>query len=393
MQASQFKDHLVNQLIPFWNNLEDKENGGFYGYVDKDLRIEKKASKGVIINSRILWFYSAAYQLLKDEELLHKADQAYAFLKEHCYDQLNGGVYWSLTYDGKPLDSIKHTYNQAFAIYALSEYYMASANKEALELTYEIYELIEGKCRDKDGYLESFAVDFTFDPNNDKLSENGVMAQRTMNTLLHVLEAYTNLYKADHNQKVKENLKTIINIFETKIYDSDNRRMKVFFDKEYNSLIDLYSYGHDIETSWLMDKTKEVLDDDEYSTIILKMTDLMVSEVLKHAYDENTHALFNECENGINDKKKVWWVQAEAVIGFYNAYQKMPERNDFHEASAKIFDFIQKKMIDQRCGEWYENILPDGTTDLSRGIVHEWKGPYHNGRMCIEMYRRLSVTE
>ena len=393
MQAIQFKDHLVNQLIPFWNNLEDKENGGFYGYVDKDLRIEKKAAKGVIINSRILWFYSAAYQLLKDEELLHKADQAYAFLKEHCYDQLNGGVYWSLTYDGKPLDSIKHTYNQAFAIYALSEYYMASANKEALELAYEIYELIEGKCRDKDGYLESFAVDFTFDPNNDKLSENGVMAQRTMNTLLHVLEAYTNLYKADHNQKVKEKLKTIINIFETKIYDSNNRRMKVFFDKEYNSLIDLYSYGHDIETSWLMDKTREVLDDEEYSSRILKMTDSMASEVLKYAYDENIHALFNECENGINDEKKVWWVQAEAVIGFYNAYQKMPKRKDFQDASARIFDFIQEKMIDPRCGEWYENILPDSTVDLSRGIVHEWKGPYHNGRMCMEMYRRLSVTE
>ena len=239
MRREQFLDHLTHNLIPFWNQLEDDAFGGFYGFMDKDLKVDPQADKGVILNSRILWFYSAAYRLLGEEDLRAKAEHAFRFLKEYCYDKRRGGVYWSVGYDGKPVDTTKHTYNQAFAIYALAEYYMATGDGDGLLLAYDLYRIIEEKCRDAAGYLEAFRVDFTPDDNNEKLSENGVMAGRTMNTLLHVLEAYTNLYQADHYEPVAGKLKEIIDLFETKVYDREKGRLQVFFDLEYHSLIDL----------------------------------------------------------------------------------------------------------------------------------------------------------
>ena len=389
MEKRQFEEHLKNNLIPFWNGLKDEQYGGFYGYMDENLTVDKNADKGVILNSRIMWFYSAAYELSGDETLLQNAKHAFKFLKEHCFDKRLGGVYWSVTHDGKPVDTIKHTYNQAFAIYALSEYYMASHDNDALIIAYDLFRTIEEKCRDEKGYLESFLVDFTLDSENEKLSENGVTADRTMNTLLHVLEAYTNLYKADGYEPVAKKLYEITDIFEEKIFDKEKGRMRVFFDMDYNPIIDLYSYGHDIETSWLLDKTADVLNDAVYAKKIHAMTDVMADKVQKYAYDKRLHALYNECENGVDDKKSVWWVQAEAVVGFYNAFSKNPDRTDYEITAEEIFSFIMERLVDQRCGEWYENILPDGTADLSRGMVHEWKCPYHNGRMCIEMCRRL----
>ena len=389
MERKQFEKQLKNNLIPFWSNLEDTEYGGFYGYVDKDLNVDKKADKGVLLNSRILWFFSAAYSLFKDEELLKKANAAYHFLTDYCYDTEYGGVYWSVTYDGKPVDTTKHAYNQAFAIYALSEYYLATGDEKSLKLAFELFGIIEEKCRDNDGYLEAFTVDFK-PGDNEKLSENGVIAGRTMNTLLHVLEAYSNLYKAEKNKTVADELKAIVDIFEAKVFDKELGRMRVFFDLEYNSLIDLYSYGHDIETSWLLDRAAEVLGDPEYTKKIHAMSDVLAEKVKEYAYDENAKALYNEAENGIVDKKFVWWVQAESVIGFYNSYQKCSERTDHKKTSEEIFSFILEKLIDPRCGEWFENILEDGSTDLGRGMVHQWKCPYHNGRMCIEMCYRLS---
>ncbi len=389
MERQQFEEHLKNNIIPFWGDLEDPEHGGFYGYVDSELQVDKKADKGVLLNSRILWFFSAAYTLIKDEKLLSKANTAYQFLTDCCYDKEMGGVYWSVTYDGKPVDTTKHTYNQAFAIYALCEYYMASGDEDSLKLAHELFKIIEDKCRDNDGYLEAFTRDYKPE-NNEKLSENGVIAGRTMNTLLHVLEAYSNLYKADKNETVADKLKTIVDIFETKIYDKDLGRMKVFFDLEYNSLIDLYSYGHDIETSWLLDRAAEVLEDPVYTDKIHAMSDVLAEKVKEYAYNADTKALYNEAENGVVDKKYVWWVQAESVIGYYNAFKKHPERSDYKNVSEDIFSFILEKFIDPRCGEWYENILEDGSADLGRGMVHQWKCPYHNGRMCIEMCYRMS---
>ena len=188
--AKEIEEELKQKLIPFWENLRDEENGGYYGYMGYDLKVQKDYEKGCILNSRILWFFANAYMTLGQKKLKEDADHAYAFLKEKCLDREYGGMFWSVTYDGKPADTTKHTYNQAFAIYALSSYYDATGNEEALEIARGLQKVIEERCTDEYGYLEAF--NRKFEPEeNDKLSENGVIAEKTMNTLLHVFEAYT----------------------------------------------------------------------------------------------------------------------------------------------------------------------------------------------------------
>lgn len=385
MFATEIKEHLVNDLIPFWQGLKDEENGGFYGYLSYDLKLDKKAVKGCILNSRILWFFSNAYMVLGDHSLLESATHAYQFLKEHCVDDEFGGVFWSLTYDGKPEDTTKHTYNQAFSIYALASYYDASKKPEALEIAWKLYDLVESKCKDEYGYLEAFTR--SFEPEeNDKLSENGVIAEKTMNTLLHVFEAYTELYRVTKEEKVAKQIYFMMDIIKDKVFNKEIGRQEVFFDRTWNTLIDLYSYGHDIETAWLVDRGLEVLDDEAYTNMLSPITKIITENIYNRAYID--HSLVNESENGVVDTTRVWWVQAEAVVGFLNGYQKQGDKK-FLDASVDIWNYIKKYFIDKRNGsEWFWSVKEDHTPD-EKPIVEPWKCPYHNGRMCFEVLRRM----
>lgn len=388
--------HLRQRLIPFWEGLTDMENGGFYGYMGYDLNIDRKYEKGCILNSRILWFFSNAYLLYRKDagaggetEFLKKlrraADHAWKFLQDCCVDREYGGVYWSVTYDGKPKDETKHTYNQAFAIYALSSYYDAAGDDEALRLAFDLQRLIEEKCTDEYGYLEAFSREF--EPvSNEKLSENGVLAEKTMNTLLHVFEAYTELYRVTGDERTAMRLCFMMDIFAEKVYHPALGRQEVFFDRTWRSLIDLYSYGHDIETAWLVDRGLEVLGDESYTARLAPIT----AEITKHIYDRAycDHSLMNEAENGINDTTRVWWVQAEAVVGFLNGHQKQPSVRSYLEAAKDIWAYIKTYVVDPREGsEWYW-CVDENHNPIQKAIVEPWKCPYHNGRMCMEVIQR-----
>ena len=383
--ASDVKKHLTEKIIPFWKSLRDDEYGGYYGWLDYDLKLDRKAVKGCILNSRILWFFSNAYLLLGEKDLLREAAHAFRFLKDYCVDRENGGVFWSLTFDGQPEDTTKHTYNQAFAIYALSSYYDASGDGEALELARGLYRVIETKCRDEYGYLEAFNI--RFEPEeNDKLSENGVMAEKTMNTLLHVFEAYTEFYRVTKAPEVADDLRFMLSLIAEKVYNPALGRQEVFFDRTWNSLIDLYSYGHDIETAWLVDRGLDVLDDASFKKRLRPITKEITKNIYERAY--TGHSLVNEAENGVVDTTRVWWVQAEAVVGFLNGWQRMPEHQEYLEAAEDIWNYIKEKVVDHREGsEWFWAVAEDGAP-LEKPIVEPWKCPYHNGRMCIEVIRR-----
>ena len=386
MMVEEVKEHLLHTIIPFWKNLRDNEHGGYYGWLGYDLALDKKAVKGCILNSRITWFFANAYTLLKDESLLDEAKHGFAFMKDYCFDKENGGIYWSITYDGKPEDTTKHTYNQAFCIYALSSYYEASKDEEALAMAKELFHIIEGKCTDEVGYLEAFDREFHL-IENDKLSENGVIADKTMNTLLHVFEAYTELYRVSKDAEVKKRLEWILDTIADKIYNPKIHRQEVFFDKNYNSILDLHSYGHDIETAWLLNRGVDVLGEEAYQKKMGPIIDDLTAQVYKVAFDG--HSLANECEKGVVNTHRVRWVQAETVIGFLNGYQRNPEKKEYLEAAKSEWQFIKDYVIDKREGsEWFWEVDENGKPYPDRPIVEPWKCPYHNGRMCIEVIRR-----
>ena len=391
MMLEEVKAHLLNDIIPFWKNLRDDEFGGYYGYMDYDLKVDKKAVKGCILNSRITWFFANAYTLLKDESLLEEAKHGFAFMKEHCMDKENGGIFWSMKYDGTPEDTTKHTYNQAFSIYALSSYYEATHDEEALAMAKELFHIIETKCTDEIGYKEAFDKEF-HEVENDKLSENGVIAEKTMNTLLHVFEAYTELYRVAKLPEVKERLEWIMDTFADKVYNPKLHRQEVFFDRNMNTILDLHSYGHDIETAWLMDRGVEVLGEKKDEEKMTPITKDLTAEIYKVAFDG--HSLANECEKGVVNVHRIWWVQAETGIGFLNGWQKDPSRTEYLDAAKSEWQFIKDHVMDKRQGsEWFWEVDQSGKPYEGRPIVEPWKCPYHNGRMCFEVIRRLEGKE
>ncbi len=399
--AAEAKEHLLGKIVPFWRSLRDDARGGWYGYVSYDLKTDREAVKGCILNSRITWFFSNVYLCCREglitgedcrkygfspEDMKAEAEHGYTFLRERCLDRVNGGIYWSLYADGTPEDTTKHTYNQAFGIYALSSCYEALGDEEALRLALELFELIEGKCRDDVGYLEAFTVDFQPE-SNEKLSENGVMAAKTMNTLLHVFEAYTQLYRVSGNQRVRERLEWIMDTFADKVYNPERHRQEVFFDENYNSIIDLHSYGHDIETAWLIDLGVRVLGNPAYEKKLTPITRDLTAQIYKTAFDG--HSLANECERGVVNTHRIWWVQAESVIGFLNGYGQDGSHREYLEAALSQWEFIKDHVVDRRQGsEWFWEVDEAGNPYPDRPIVEPWKCPYHNGRMCMEVLRR-----
>lgn len=386
MIAELAKKHAEDKILPFWKRCRDERYGGYYGRMDYNLYVGKEVDKGVILHSRILWFFSNAYLTLKEEESLAYATHAYNFLKEYCYDGECGGVYWSVTYDGKVRDSTKHTYNQAFAIYALSSYYDATHCEEALQLAYEIVHIIEEKCRDQIGYMEAFTKDFV-PIENDKLSENGLLASKTYNTLLHVFEAYTELYRVDHNPEIKKRMEAILDQFTQVLYNPERKMMEVFFDENMKTLSDLHSFGHDIETAWLIDRGLDVLNEESYTGKVSVITKALTECVYRVAFDGTS--LNNEKFKGIVDHTKIWWVQAEAVVGFINGYQRDVGKQEYLEAANSIFHFIMEHFVDKREGsEWFYDLNPEGIPESKKEIVGPWKCPYHNGRMCFELINR-----
>lgn len=378
---------LTEHILPFWMTLKDEQNGGFYGTVDFDLNTHKQADKGGIVTARFLWTFSAAYRVTKNKQYLEYADHLYDFLVNKVCDSEYSGLYWLVDYQGNPKDTRKHVYTQSFGIYALSEYYRATKNEAALELAISLFELIESKgfSKQSNAYMEEFDREWNPAP-NEMLSENGILAEITMNTHIHVLEAYTNLYKAWPNKRLKTRLNSLLDVHYKKIYDQESKFLHVFFDKEWNSLLNVKSFGHDIEASWLMDETIKALElnNEDY----LKMVIDIAYNIADYAIQVDG-SLINEELNEVLDPTRVWWVQAEAIVGFHNAYERTGDQR-FLKLVKDLWEYTKKFIIDKRShGEWYWSVDEKGDPS-EKNISDPWKASYHNGRFCLEMMERKS---
>ena len=384
---TEVEKELTEHILPFWMKLKDEKNGGFYGTVDFDLNTHKQADKGGIVTARFLWTFSAAYRVTKDKTYLEYADHLYDFLVNKLHDNEHLGLYWLVDHQGNPKDTRKHVYTQAFGVYALSEYYRATQNEAALKWAIHLFELIESKgfSKDSNAYMEEFDKAWHPVP-NEMLSENGVTAEITMNTHIHVLEAYTNLYKAWPNEKLKVRLKDLLKVHYENIYNPETKFLHVFFDKDWNHLLDMKSFGHDIEASWLMDETIKTLDLNQ-ETYINMVVDIAYN-IADYAMQDDG-SLVNEELNGVVDPTRIWWVQAEAIVGFYNAYERTGDER-FIELVHGLWKYTKKFIIDERAqGEWYWSVDEKGNP-TKENIGDPWKASYHNGRFCLEIMERMS---
>ena len=370
---------LETNILPFWQErMVDYRQGGFYGRIDGYNVLHPDAEKGAVLNARILWTFSAAARVLHNTPYRILAARAYDYLMQRFIDREQGGVYWSLHADGTPLDTKKQTYAIAFAIYGLAEYYRATRDQEALLTAIRLFEDIEAHAFDavNVGYIEALTRDWQ--PISDmRLSEQDENGSRTMNTHLHVLEAYTNLYRVYKDPRLARQLRVLIDIFVNRLYNPSNGHLDLFFDDQWQGRRDKTSPGHDIEAAWLLHEALEVLGD----PILLQET-LPVCQQLAQA-----------AENGIL-KESQWWCYAEAVVGYIDQWKlnqkALPVEAAINlEMAEAAWEFIQSHLIDREHGEWYWAILPDGTPDTSNDKAGFWKCPYHNSRMCIELIERL----
>jgi len=384
--VSKMENMLSSLILPFWLKLVDKEHGGFYGYVGSDGIVDPLGPKGVILHSRILWTFSEAYRRMNKPEYLAAADHAYLFLVNQAMDKEFGGLYWMIDGEGKPLELFKHSYNRAFGVYAFSNYYLATGNTEALDLAMGLFNLIEEKWRDDKGYLEQLTRNFG-SMSNEELSENGVMAERTMNTLLHIMEAYTVLFEATRNTKVRTALIFAVRQLTGDMYNADKERLEVFFDMNFKSLLDLHSYGHDIEASWLIDRALDVLGDASLTAFASPVSKALYDHVIRVAY--TTRGVYYESHNGQDNTQRDWWVQAEAIIGVANDFQKFGGEEDHLEKLYDLLDYLKTEVI-LPSGEWVWTTYEDGSHDITRELAGPWKCPYHNCRMCMEIMTRFA---
>lgn len=384
-------EELEGNILPFWmNKMTDRERGGFYGRISGEDVLMPDEPKGAILNARILWTFSAAYRLLKKPEYLATATRAKRYLLDFFYDKQFGGIYWSVDCEGNPLDTKKQIYALGFAIYGLSEYARATGDEEALEYAIRLFEVIEKYSFDaeKNGYVEALTRDWQ--PIADmRLSDKDENEKKTMNTHLHILEPYANLYRVWKDGRLKTQLKNLIELFVTKILDTQTYHLNLFFEDDWTNKYHLISYGHDIEASWLIHEAALVLGDET----VLKQIEPVIVRIARAA-DEGlnadgsmTYERFSD--KGETDRELHWWVQAENVVGHLNLYQHFGDEEALSTA-LRCWQFIKEKLIDRENGEWYWSRFADGSINRNDDKAGFWKCPYHNGRMCLEINERFA---
>ena len=381
---------LTNNILPYWiDKMIDPVNGGFYGRITGEEVLMPEAEKGAILNARILWTFSAAYRLLKREEYLEAATRAKRYLIEHFYDANFGGIYWSVDYLGNPIDTKKQIYALGFAIYGLSEYHRATGDAEALTYAIHLFESIETHSFDneKNGYCEALTREWG-EIADMRLSEKDANERKTMNTHLHILEPYTNLYRVWKDDRLKKQLRNLIEIFIDKILNKETAHLELFFDDDWQSKYNIVSYGHDIEASWLIHEAAIELGDEE----LLKRVEpwvVRIADVATEGYTPHEGMIYEKnLDNGHVDKDRHWWVQAESVVGYINLYQHFGKEDAFDKA-ADCWTYIQKHLLDNEHGEWFWSIRADGSINRVDDKAGFWKCPYHNGRMCMEVIERF----
>jgi len=380
----------LDSILNYWITYTiDHKNGGFYGKIDHENKVYPEAPKGSVLNARILWSFSAAYNQNPKQEYLDIATRSFDYIRNYLVDPVYGGVYWTVDFKGNPLDTKKQIYALSFTIYGLAEYYRACKDENALALAKQLFDAIEKQSFDqeKGGYLEAFAQNWLELPDL-RLSEKDANEKKTMNTHLHILEAYTNLYRVWKDAFLEKQIRGLINDFLEHIIDPKTNRLILFLDENWQPKSNTVSYGHDIEGSWLLLEAAEVLEDEAIISRV-KEASVAMARAAADGLDQDGSMYYEyEPEHNHLIKERHWWVQAEAMVGFLNAWQLTGEKQ-FYDQFEKVWNFTNFHIIDAGKGEWVWGLKDDYSLMPGEDKAGLWKCPYHNSRAMMEVIHRL----
>jgi mannobiose 2-epimerase len=384
----EMRTELTERILPFWMNAaSDRRHGGVIGLIVEDGTTDPEAPKGAILHARVLWTFSAAYRALGDERYRRTADGAASHFRKHFVDPTSGGVFWMIDARGRPLDERKHIYAQAFAIYALAEHARATGDPHSLDTAIALFRLIDGHAFDAErvGYEECFSRDWTL-LDDVRLSDQDLNERRSMNTHLHLLEAYTALHAVWPDVQLAARLRMLLELFLDRIIAPGGDHVVGFFTERWEPRSSKVSFGHDIETSWLLVEAARAIGDPGLTERVRAAALALAAAVRECGVDAEHGGLFHERDGDHLDTDKEWWPQAEAIVGFVAAYQASGDER-FLDAAVSTWRFVVRHLVDRRHGEWYRRVSRSG--DRSRGgeKVGPWKCPYHNSRACLEVAR------
>ncbi len=388
--AEELKDELENNILSYWSlGMPDDQLGGFYGRRDGNDSLYKDAPKGAILHARILWTFSAAYRIFRKENYLEMAIRAKDYILNHFLDNQFGGIYWAVTHDGKPLDTKKQFYAIGFAIYGLSEFYRATGDQTALDKAIELFDVIEKYSFDKElnGYIEACTREWG-EISDMRLSLKDANEKKTMNTHLHILEPYANLYRVWNSPKLHAQLKNLVELFIDKIVNPETGHLQLFFNDKWESKSPAISYGHDIEAVWLIHEAVEVLNDKELLERVRKVLPQISNAATEGLQSDGSLIYEFDPATGHTDADRHWWVQAEAMVGYFDMWQLTKEEG-YLEKVIHCWNYIKTHLLDKASGEWYWSVKADGSVNRNDDKAGFWKCPYHNGRMCLEILERI----
>jgi mannobiose 2-epimerase len=381
---------LKDNILAWWMKYTpDQEYGGFHGHINHQNQVVEGAGKGAVLHARILWTFSAAYRAYPDPDYLATARRAYGYILGHFLDPEHGGVYWELDARGKVLSSRKQIYALAFTLYGLTEYFMATREQEALDTAIALFHDMEEHAFDLEyrGYTE--ALSRQWGPLEDlRLSVKDDNEAFTMNTHLHIMEAYGNLLRTWKDPELEAALEHLIHLFLEKFIDPESAQLHLFFDVQWNVKSTLVSYGHDIECSWLLHEAAGILGKED----LISQTAVLAVKMARKSFEglDEDGGLFYEYfpETGKVDRDKHWWPQAEAMVGYFNAYQLSGDP-EFLVRSRASWTFIRNYLCDWIGQEWFWSVDQEGNPQTEKEKAGFWKCPYHNGRACLEMIGRI----
>jgi cellobiose epimerase len=383
---------LTRGILPYWmERTIDHVHGGFVGFIDGDDVVAPDAPKAVVLNTRILWTFSAAFRALGDGAYREMADRAAAFLRAHFVDVDHGGLYWMVDADGTPRDTRKHVYAQAFALYAFAEHARATDDAGSLHLAKDLFGLLERHAHDEqhDGYEEAFDREWRV-LDDVRLSDADANERRSMNTHLHLLEAFTTLYAIWPDAMVQRRLRELVQLFAGRIVDAGRGHVHAFFDVCWQPRSHHVSYGHDIEASWLLRDAADVLGDAPLRERIAALSATLADSVLREGTDPCGGVMSEREPSAPANDDKEWWPQAEGIVGFLAAYQDTG-REEFLRAAGATWAFTRAHVVDSVHGEWHRRVSRDGTRRGGHEKVGPWKCPYHNSRACLEVMARVDA--
>lgn len=405
---NEMQHHLFNELVPFWlTRGVDEEYGGFLTYLDENGDPTGETLKTLVCQTRMIYAFSAAHRAnLGDGRFLAKARQGVEFLIRHFWDDEHTGWHWTCQRDGTPEDRSKLTYGQSFAMYALSEYTMASGDPRGLEMALETFKSLNALAAERHGgYLEFMEADW-------RPKAPGVYGgdRKSFDVHMHLMEAFTNLHEATGEARHKNAAQAMIDLIFARMVHPEFGTGIAQFSLDWQPLraiifknvwgsdrdaeeregrpLNNTSFGHNVEFAWLLLHSLRILgvDPGEYKDRVR----LLLDHCVAHGIDWARGGVFCEGphDGPARERNKEFWQQAEVLVGMLDGYRLIGDTR-YLEAYGNVHRFVMDHVINHRVGEWYP-LFDEHNNRLWSYMGHAWKINYHTMRAAIQCEDRLS---